>query len=193
MMTLSQIASFGKLLAAFLARFADCFYSRKGRGLFATYVGGQLSNLHRKNVEAIALLFGTAPRTLQRFFESIQWNENQLRDRCQQIIASEHAHAAAIGCIDESGVAKSGEETAGAARQWNGNRGKIDNCCVGVHVSYSAPGFQCLLDSRLYLPEAWSNDPARRKKRMCRKRSSFKPNHSSRSAWFVTRSPTTFA
>jgi len=191
MMTLSQIASFGKLLAAFLALFADCFSSRKGRDLLAVYVGGQLSNLHRKNVEAIALLFNKAPRTLQRFFESIKWNENQLRDRCQQIIAREHAHVAAIGCVDESGVAKSGNETAGAARQWNGNRGKIDNCCVGVHVSYFAPGFQCLLDSRLYLPENWANDPARRKKRMYLRRLSFKPNHNSRLAWFVTRSPIT--
>jgi len=32
---------------------------------------------------------------------------------------------------------------------------------VGVHLSYSAPGFQVLLDSQLYLPEALANDPAR--------------------------------
>lgn len=188
MMTLKQIASLGELLAAFLLLFADCFCSIKGRKLLAVYVGGQLSNLHRKNVEAIALLFRIVPRTLQRLFESIKWNENKLRDRCQQIVAREHAHPLAIGCIDESGVAKSGNDTAGAARQWNGNRGKIDNCCVGVHVSYSAPGFQCLLDSRMYLPEAWANDSERRKKRTCPRRSSFKRSRKSRSTWFNIRS-----
>jgi SRSO17 transposase len=49
-------------------------------------------------------------------------------------------------------------------RQYCGNTGKVDNCVVGVHTSYSAPGFQCLLDSTVYLPEDWANDPARRKK-----------------------------
>jgi hypothetical protein len=61
-------------------------------------------------------------------------------------------------------VAKSGKATVGVGRQWNGNRGKVDNCVVGVHLGYSAPGFQCLLDSVLYLPEDWANDPERRKK-----------------------------
>ena len=40
-------------------------------------------------------------------------------------------HPDAIGVVDESGVAKSGHDTVGVARQWNGNRGKIDNCVVG--------------------------------------------------------------
>lgn len=179
-MTLNQIAALGSLLVKFLARFADCFYGQKGRTLLAAYVSGQLSHLHHKNVEAIALFVGKPVRTLQRFFESIKWNENQLRDRCQQIIATEHAHRQAIGCIDESGVAKSGKETCGAARQWNGNRGKLDNCCVGVHLSYVTPGFQCLIDSCLYLTEDWTNDLARRKKRTCRRRSSFKRSRNSR-------------
>jgi len=41
----------------------------------------------------------------------------------------------------------------GVARQWNGSRGKVDNCVVGVHLSYAAPGFQCLLGSSVYLPK----------------------------------------
>ena len=87
-----------------------------------------------------------------------------LRDRCQQIVATEYAHPDAIGCIDETGTAKSGRETAGVKRQYNGNRGKIENCINNVALAYSTPGFDCLLDARLYLPEEWANDPARRKK-----------------------------
>ena len=59
--------------------------------------------LQRKNVEAIALDQNVAPRTLQRFLESIVWDEQLLRDRCQQMVAAEHAHPDAIGCIDETG------------------------------------------------------------------------------------------
>ena len=58
---------------------------------------------------------------------------------------------------------KSGEHTAGVDRQWCGNLGKVDNCVVGVHLVYAAPGFQCLLGSRVYLPEEWANDAERRK------------------------------
>jgi SRSO17 transposase len=175
-MTLLQIASLGRKLTSFLALFADCFGRWEARELLRIYVKGQLSNLHRKTAEAIALRFKTAPRTLQRFLESIKWDEEKLRDRCQQIVANEHAHPEAIGCVDESGTTKSGRETVGVGRQYNGNRGKIDNCVVGVHLSYSAPGFQVLLDSGVYLPEEFANDAARRKKLTCPTRSSSAPS-----------------
>ena len=178
-MTLQQIAALGKKLTVFLALFADCFGRREPRRLLQVYVEGQLSNLHRKTAETIALHAKTAPRTLQRFLESIKWDEEKLRDRCQQIVARDHAHPEAIGCVDESGTAKSGQQTVGVGRQYNGNRGKVDNCVVGVHLSYSAPGFQVLLDSTIYLPEEFANDPARRKKRTSPTRSSFAPNHGS--------------
>lgn len=163
-MTLKQIAGLGKKLVAFLALFADCFGRKDARELLSVYVKGQLSNLRRKNVEAIALRFGKAARTLQRFLESIKWDEEKLRDRCQQIVVQKHAHPDAIGCVDESGTSKSGSETVGVGRQWNGSRGKVDNCTVGVHLSYAAPGFQTLLDSDVYLPKDWVDDPERRKK-----------------------------
>jgi hypothetical protein len=75
------------------------------------HLKGQLSNLHRKTAECIALQFKTAPRTLQRFLESIKWDEDKLRDRCQQIVAKDHAHPEAIGRVDESGTTKSGNKT----------------------------------------------------------------------------------
>jgi SRSO17 transposase len=180
-MTLKQIAALGKKLVTFLGLFADCFGRREARDLLRVYVKGQLSDVHRKTAEAIALRFGKAPRTLQRFLESVKWDEEKLRDRCQQIVAQDHAHPEAIGVVDESGVGKSGSDTVGVGRQWNGSRGKVDNCVVGVHLSYATPGFQCLLDSGLYLPKDWANDPVRRKKTTFPTRWSFARNL--RSPW----------
>ncbi len=180
-MTLKQIASLGRELAKFLGLFVDCFRTRPGFALLQVYVKGLLSDLQRKNIEAIALAFGEAPRTLQRFVESIKWEEERVRDECQRLVAREHAHPQAIGCLDESGTAKSGCHTTGAARQWLGSRGKVDNGVVGVHLSYCAPGFQCLLDSELYLTAEWAADDARRKKTTSPKRSCFV--RSRRSAW----------
>lgn len=178
-MTLQDIASLGKLLAQFLALFADCFTRRAGRRLLDVYVRGLLSDVPRKNVEAVALDQGVAPRTLQRFLESIVWDEQRLRDRCQQIIATEHADPQAIGCIDETGTAKSGNQTVGVKRQYNGNRGKIENSVNSVALSYTSKDFHCLLDARLYLPAEWAGDTAKRKKTTFRTMSRLRPSRKS--------------
>jgi SRSO17 transposase len=192
-MTLKQIASLGKELAKFLALFVGCFHSRPGFALLRVYVQGLLSNVQRKNIEAMALEFGKSPRTLQRFVESIKWDEYRLRDKCQQLVAREHGHEQAIGCLDESGTAKSGEHTVGAARQWLGSLGKVDNGVVAVHLSYGAPGFQCLLDSELYLPQEWADDPERRKKTTSPTRWCSVPSRRSPWEWSIGRWPTACA
>jgi SRSO17 transposase len=179
-MTVKDIAKLGKMLAQFLTAFACCFARSAGRDLLHVYVRGLLSDVQRKNAEAIALDQKIAPRTLQRFLESIVWDEQLLRDRCQQIIATEHASIEAIGSIDETGTAKSGKQTAGVKRQYNGNRGKIENCINNVALAYSAPGFDCLLDARLYLPKEWADDSARRKKITFLTKWNSKPNRKSR-------------
>ena len=163
-MTLQELKCIGRELSAFLMMFASCFASLTGRRLLKIYVQGELSDVKNKNCEAIALKFGQPPRTLQRFLESIKWDEEQVRDRCQQIVARDHADEEAIGTVDESGIAKSGSHTAAVGRQYNGNRGKNENCTVGVHVGYSTAEFRTILDSRLYLPEDWADDMERRRK-----------------------------
>lgn len=63
--------------------------------------------------------------------------------------------------FDESAFAKKGEASAGVARQWNGRLGKVDNCQVGVFATLCRGGMASLIDTRLYLPEAWANDSDR--------------------------------
>ncbi len=172
-MSLEDIASLGKMLAQFLALFADCFHGIKGQRLFAVYVRGLLSELQRKNVEAIALGQGVKPITLQRFLESVQWNHDEVLRRCRRIVAHEQSDLNAIGVVDETGTAKAGKETVGVKRQYNGNRGKVENAVVNVALSFATTTFQCLIAARTYLPEDWANDRPRRKKRMSPTTSSF--------------------
>jgi SRSO17 transposase len=122
--SLEDIRNLEKLLAQFLSLFAGCFARPAGRSLMASYVKGLLSDVQRKNVEAMAVDQTIPPRTLQRLLDSIAWDEQAVRDRCQTIIATEHAHRDAIGTIDETGTAKSGNHTCGVKRQYYGNRGK---------------------------------------------------------------------
>lgn len=165
-MSLQDIASLGKMLAQFLALFADCFHGAKGRRLLLIYLKGLLSGLQRKNVEAIALQQGVPPRTLQRFLESLKWDHDEVLRRCRKLVAAEHADPGAIGVIDETGTAKSGNHTVGVKRQYNGNRGKVENAVVSVALSFATSTFQCLIAARMYLPKEWAESPARRKKLM---------------------------
>ena len=71
-MSLKEIAALGKMRALFLALFADCFKSNPGRELLQIYVLGLLSDVQRKNAEAIAANQNVRPRTLQRFLDSIK-------------------------------------------------------------------------------------------------------------------------
>jgi len=161
-MDVQPIEGMGRPLGKFLSEFEDCFGRSEPREHLRTYVQGQLSNLARKSIEPIALSAGVAPRTLQGFFSYLSWDEQHLRDRVQWIVARDPTHPHAIGVIDESGNPKKGKHTAGVQRQWCGNVGKTDNCVVGVHLGYVAGDFQCLLDSDLFLPKEWAQDPVRR-------------------------------
>jgi SRSO17 transposase len=162
-MDAKEIKNIGKKLSAFLKQFDDCFYRSQPRVHLKSYVRGQVSSLQRKSAEPIALLTKTPPRTLQRFLSYVHWDEQRLRDRIQWIIVRDHAHPDAVGTVDETGNPKKGTHTACVQRQWCGNTGKRDNCVVSVHIGYTFNDFQCLLDSDLYMPKIWADDPERRK------------------------------
>lgn len=162
-MDAKEIKNIGKKLSAFLKQFDDCFYRSQPREHLKNYVRGQVSSLQRKSAEPIALLTKTPPRTLQRFLSYVHWDQHRLRDRIQWIVVRDHACPDAVGTVDDTGNPKKGTHTACVQRQWCGNTGKKDNCVVSVHIGYTTGDFQCLLDSDLYMPESWANDPELRK------------------------------
>lgn len=148
-------------LEEFLDRFFDCFKRRDTRAHLAKYVTGQLSDIERKNVEAMALECGVPVRTLQEFLSQHVWDDDRMRDRLHEIVAAEHAHPNSIGIIDETSAVKKGDKTPGVQRQHLGCVGKQDNGIVTVHLGYAADDFHCLLDGELFLPDSWSQDRER--------------------------------
>jgi SRSO17 transposase len=115
-----------------------------------------------------------AVRTLQEFLSYLPWDQAAVQRRLVRQVAQHHGDAQSVGVIDESGHAKQGSKTPGVQRQYCGETGKIDNCVVGVHLLYAAPGdhphdsaldnpFTCAVASDLYLPQAWAEDLARRR------------------------------
>ena len=147
-------------LGRFLRRFSHCGCHEVAEHV-ATYVQGQLSELERKNVEQFALNAGVAPRTLQEFLASYDWDHAAMRDQVAKIIAAEHSSKTNIGIIDETSFVKKGSKTPGVQRQHCGAVGKHENCNVTVHLTFASRDFHCLVDSDLFLPESWSDDRER--------------------------------
>ena len=160
-MDADQIRSLRPMLTRYLKRFEDCFARHDTRAHLPVYVGGQLSDLPAKSCEPIALEAGIAPRTLQEFLSQHHWDEGRMRERVQELVASEHAGPNSIGIIDETSDVKKGDKTPGVQRQWCGKVGKKENCLVTVHLGRATGDFHCLVDGDLFLPESWSEDRAR--------------------------------
>ena len=83
--------SLAKLLAQFLACL-PIVSPASGSALLLVYVRGLLSNVQREERGGHRAGSERAPRTLQRFLESIVWDEQRLRDRCQQMVATRARH-----------------------------------------------------------------------------------------------------
>src|SRR6478609_3782879 len=64
--------------------------------------------------------------------------------------------------VDDTGLPKKGKLSLGVARQYCGQLGKRDNCQVAVTLSVANEAASLPVAYRLYLPEAWAADPARR-------------------------------
>jgi SRSO17 transposase len=60
--------------------------------------------------------------------------------------------------LDESGDKRSGNNSAGTARQHIGRLGKVDMGQVGVALGYYQCGVWAMVDAELYLPEVWFDD-----------------------------------
>lgn len=165
-MTPEQVLALGVAFAAYLRQFEGCFVDSWTVKHLHTYCRGLLSDLPRKSVEPIALLAGTAVRTLQEFLRDHVWDYRDLRDRL-------HAHVAGclaqvpddglgtVGLLDETSVVKKGRMTPGVQRQYCGAVGKQENCVVTVHLGLARGGLKTLIDGALFLPKVWSEDRPR--------------------------------
>jgi SRSO17 transposase len=69
----------------------------------------------------------------------------------------------AVLVVDETGFLKQGKASCGVARQYTGSAGKITNCQIGVFCAYVSRHGHAFVDRALYLPKAWTDDPARMK------------------------------
>lgn len=139
--------------------------SRKERA--EAYLRGLLLDAEStKTAEAIALKVHGDPsqvRMTQVFLAQSAWADEPLRQELACWVDQEIGTEEGTLIVDESGFPKCGEHSVGVARQYCGASGKIDNCQMGVFLTYASAKGHTLLDERLYLTQEWARDEKRRK------------------------------
>jgi len=89
------------------------------------------------------------------------WNADALRDVVRDHVIETLGAPEAVLVIDETGFLKQGHASCGVGRQYTGSAGKITNCQIGVFAAYVSDKGHAFIDRQLYLPKAWTGDPAR--------------------------------
>jgi SRSO17 transposase len=102
------------------------------------------------------------PWRQQALLGRAHWDADALRDVVREYVVEILAEPKAVLIIDETGFLKQGKASCGVGRQYTGSAGKITNCQIGVFAAYVASKGHAFIDRALYLPKAWTGDPARR-------------------------------
>ena len=90
-----------------------------------------------------------------------RWEADALRDIVRDYVIETLAADDEVLVIDETGFLKQGKASCGVGRQYTGSAGKITNCQIGVFAAYVSRRGHAFIDRALYLPKAWTGDPAR--------------------------------
>jgi SRSO17 transposase len=98
---------------------------------------------------------------MQRLLATADWDPDRVRDDLRAYVVEHLGDPGAVLVADETGFLKKGTTSVGVQRQYSGTAGKVDNCQLGVFLAYASPKGRAMIDRELYLPERWTDDPAR--------------------------------
>jgi SRSO17 transposase len=162
-MDLAMFERVAEQFAAFHTQFAPLFGRKEARQRSEQYLRGLLvQDQERRNAENLAeAIDGANARALQRFLTDAPWKPEPVIDQLQTYVGERLATPRGVVVVDDTGVAKQGDQSVGVARQYSGTLGKVGNCQIGVFLAYTSERGHALVDQQLYLPRAWIDDPER--------------------------------
>jgi len=146
-------------LAPFLARLG-----RKERRRWAPfYLKGLILPGERKSVEPMAAR--VAPGDLQQlhhFVSTSPWATAPLEDELVKAADRLVGGPEAVLVVDDTALVKQGRRSVGVKRQYCGQLGKRANCQALVSLTLASAEVPVGVGLRLFLPEDWAADAARR-------------------------------
>jgi len=135
------------------------------------YCVGLVAAEGRKSVEPMAAV--TAPagvsaqhQKLLHFVAESAWSDERMLAKVREMVvpAIEQHGPIKVWIIDDTSFPKQGSHSVGVHHQYCGQLGKQANCQVAVTLSIANHHASLPIAYRLYLPETWAKDAARRKK-----------------------------
>lgn len=135
------------------------------------YCTGLMLPGERKSVEPMAA--GTAPsrtatqhQSLLHFVGIADWSDDEVLAKVRETVlpAIEKDGPIEAWIIDDTSFPKQGQHSVGVHHQYCGQLGKQANCQVAVSLSIANHAASLPVAYRLYLPQDWTKNRARRKK-----------------------------
>src|ERR1700731_2041145 len=145
------------------------------------YCAGLLASEARRSVEPIAAV--TAPcevpaqhQRLLHFVANASWSDAAVLGKVRELILPviERHGPIEAWIVDDTSFPKCGSKSVGVQHQYCGQLGKQANCQVAVTLSIANHHASLPIGYRLYLPQEWAKNAARRKKARIPKEISFK-------------------
>jgi SRSO17 transposase len=161
-MTPAELAQVRRRLVAFATEMFQPLARADQRRWGEVYLRGLMLDGKRKSIQPMAeRLPDGNEQALQQFVSQSPWDWRPVRQRLATQMTAVVDPDAWI--VDDTGFPKFGTASVGVARQYSGTLGKVANCQVGVSIHAATDQASCPLDWRLFLPESWDTDAARRR------------------------------
>lgn len=158
-------ADWEEALDRWLDPFLDRVQRAEQRHWAPLYVEGLLRPAERKSVTRLAEQVAPGEsQQLHHFVSASPWDPAPLEALLVQTADRLVGGQDAVLIIDDTALVKQGKHSVGVARQYCGELGKRANCQAMVSLTLARAEVPVPVALRLYLPKAWTDEPAR-----CRK------------------------
>jgi SRSO17 transposase len=134
------------------------------------YLEGLLLPGERKSVEPMAARIDprnvrSRHQSMHHFVATAPWDAQEIMKAARDYALEEFEYHGGVEAwiLDDTAYPKKGTHSVGVGRQYCGVLGKQDNCQVAVTLSLANELMSVPAAYRLYLPEDWASDRARRR------------------------------
>jgi SRSO17 transposase len=141
----------------YMARFTPYIKRHEARVMAQGYVVGLMMDGDRKSVEPLSEKVHASERGMQRLLTEAKWDHEGAFCEYRRQMLTETDDPQGILLIDDTGFPKKGNHSVCVARQYCGSLGKVDNCQVGVSMTYVGQGFAWPYAMELFVPQTWDN------------------------------------
>jgi SRSO17 transposase len=156
---------------SYLEKLSSAVRRKNRQAPLRAYCTGLLIPGDRKSMEPMAARLDPSRvqamhQSLQNFVSQAAWDDEAvLRAAREHAVPVMEAHGPIEAwLVDDTGYPKQGKHSVGVSRQYCGMLGKTMNCQAAVTLSVANEWASLPVAHRLYLPEKWASDAARREK-----------------------------